>query len=262
MQISCLNNRCKFSMIGFLSLSTVLHLFALLLLLFLFENQPLLQPVVVDLSMDVGKPYSASSTSSTALGKSAKPKQIKAVSQQVKQQSVFKPEPLQPVLATKPVKQPPVTMASVADTAVTSESNTVNTTKLAESGEQVSGTVSGASSNSVAADNGKSTDSSGGAGSSAQVQQRYLQENFSHVRDKIMGNLSYPPLARRMNWSGRTLISFRIALDGSISNLKVKEGSGHEVLDRAALDTVKKSAPFPKPAFPVEIVVPVSFKLI
>lgn len=93
------------------------------------------------------------------------------------------------------------------------------------------------------------------------AQQHYVKEHFAYIRDLVTRRLAYPPLARRMNWSGKTVVSFIIQEDGSISTLKVVESSRHAILDQSALDTVRAVAPFPKPPVRAEIVLPVQFAL-
>ncbi|GFO61907.1 hypothetical protein GMST_42320 [Geomonas silvestris] len=93
------------------------------------------------------------------------------------------------------------------------------------------------------------------------AQQHYVKEHFAYIRDLVTRRLAYPPLARRMNWSGKTVVSFVIQEDGSISTLKVVESSRHAILDQSALDTVRAVAPFPKPPVRAEIVLPVHFAL-
>lgn len=60
---------------------------------------------------------------------------------------------------------------------------------------------------------------------------------------------------------GVVLISFTIASDGIIGGLKLAQSSGHEVLDQAALTTIRKSSPFPPPPFgaPRMFTVPIRF---
>lgn len=93
------------------------------------------------------------------------------------------------------------------------------------------------------------------------AQLHYLKENFAYIRELIGKHVVYPALARRMNWSGRTVVSFTISEDGTVSALRVVDGSGHQVLDQSALNTVRTVAPFPRPPVRAEIVVPVRFKL-
>ena len=93
------------------------------------------------------------------------------------------------------------------------------------------------------------------------AQQKYLKEHFTYIRDCIVKHLSYPAVARRMGWSGRVVLSFVVAEDGSILSLQVRNSSGYPALDQCAVDTVKSVAPFPRPPVAAEIVMPVHFRL-
>jgi protein TonB len=100
-----------------------------------------------------------------------------------------------------------------------------------------------------------------GQGSLEKSKTRYLREHFAYIRDLIMSQLVYPQQARRMRWSGRVTLSFIVHEDGSVGSIRVVESSGFPLLDRSAMDTVRKVAPFPRPPTSAEIVVPVNFKL-
>lgn len=70
-------------------------------------------------------------------------------------------------------------------------------------------------------------------------------------QDKIerVGNLNYPDEARRKSLSGGLLLSVGINKDGSIHSIKVRQSSGHAVLDDAAKRIVELASPFsPFPA--------------
>jgi len=49
----------------------------------------------------------------------------------------------------------------------------------------------------------------------------------------------YPAIARRRGYEGRVLLSATISIEGNVAGLKVKESSGHPVLDRAAMKAVE-----------------------
>lgn len=101
-----------------------------------------------------------------------------------------------------------------------------------------------------------------GAGSiEDQAQTRYLREHFAYIRDKILRNIRYPVMARRLGWQGRVLLSFVITLDGSIKEARVMQGSGFEVLDKNVLETVKDTAPFPTPPVEARLVIPITYRL-
>jgi protein TonB len=92
-------------------------------------------------------------------------------------------------------------------------------------------------------------------------QQRYLKRQFGYIQELIAKRSVYPPLARRMNWSGKTVLAFSILEDGSVHGIRVVQSSGHAVLDQSALATVRRAAPFPKPPARAEIVVPINFRM-
>ena len=93
------------------------------------------------------------------------------------------------------------------------------------------------------------------------AQKRYLKEQFGYISELIARRLVYPPAARRMNWSGKVVLAFSIAEDGSVHGIRVAQGSGFPILDNSALETVRRAAPFPKPPVRAEIVVPIRFRM-
>lgn len=93
------------------------------------------------------------------------------------------------------------------------------------------------------------------------AQQRYLKEHFSYIRDLITRRLAYPPMARKMHWSGKVVVAFVIAEDGTVHNIRVLETSGFPILDRSAAETVRNVAPFPKPPVRAEITLPINFRM-
>lgn len=99
------------------------------------------------------------------------------------------------------------------------------------------------------------------ASSTESEKNRYLKEHFAYIRDAIMKNLSYPPTARRMGWEGRVVVSFVVNEDGHASDIRIVEGSGFGILDKNAVETIKKASPFPRPPVRAEIVMPVAYRL-
>ncbi len=61
----------------------------------------------------------------------------------------------------------------------------------------------------------------------------------------------YPKEAQREKLEGKTQFAFKIQTDGSIKYARIVKSSGHPILDQAALQAVKKAAPFPY--YPKEI---------
>ena len=93
------------------------------------------------------------------------------------------------------------------------------------------------------------------------AQHRYLKEHFTYIRELITKHLVYPPIARKMNWSGKVVVAFTIAENGNVQDVRVAATSGFQILDKSAVETVRSVAPFPKPPVRAEIVVPINFKI-
>ena len=70
---------------------------------------------------------------------------------------------------------------------------------------------------------------------------------FEMVRLRIERYKKYPLPARTRQIEGRTTVRFMITPDGEVLNLKVMRRSRSSILDRAAINAIKKSAPFPRP---------------
>lgn len=90
---------------------------------------------------------------------------------------------------------------------------------------------------------------------------RYLKEHFAFIRDRIMRNITYPRIARRMGWSGKVTVAFLVHDSGLVEDIRVVESSGHEVLDQNAIEAVRKSCPLPKPPVAAQLVVPVVYRI-
>lgn len=104
--------------------------------------------------------------------------------------------------------------------------------------------------------------SSEGSGTSPENERaRYFRENFVHIRDIIQSRTTYPLIARRMGWEGKVIVSFIVSSDGRVRDLKIKEGSGFEVLDKSALTAVSDASPFPKPPVEAQLIIPIRYKL-
>jgi len=92
------------------------------------------------------------------------------------------------------------------------------------------------------------------------------EDYFGMVRMKIEGNKKYPVVARKRQVEGRVKVRFVIESDGTVSDLVLSEGSRHAMLDEAALEAVRASAPFPPPprrlfSGPVSLEVSILFEL-
>jgi protein TonB len=81
------------------------------------------------------------------------------------------------------------------------------------------------------------------------------------VRARIARALAYPALARKLGWQGRCVVEFVLLASGAVRAPRVLEGTGHALLDTAALEAVRTGAPYPAPGMDVRIATPVTFSL-
>jgi protein TonB len=100
-----------------------------------------------------------------------------------------------------------------------------------------------------------------GRNEAAALTAEYVKRNYNYIQRRIRDKLVYPSTARRAGIQGVTEVSFIIHEDGGISAVTVRTGSGHAVLDEAAVAAVLAAAPFPRPPAPARIAIPISFRL-
>ncbi|HIE08539.1 MAG TPA: energy transducer TonB, partial [Armatimonadetes bacterium] len=86
------------------------------------------------------------------------------------------------------------------------------------------------------------------------------------IKSRIEKAKRYPEEARLAGAEGRTTVSFVVGPEGVPSSIKVVKSSGSPLLDRAAVETVKRAAPFlPYPKSlrgkPIRVKVSISFRL-
>ena len=162
---------------------------------------------------------------------------------------------------SEPVPHPPQPVPS-AGTAAPRPGGTEQTKELREERQVLTGTPASTPTATIQPAHPVQRAGSEKHPASESMQQRYLKENFAYIRDLITKQLVYPPMARRMNWSGKAMVSFTIIEDGSVHTIRVIQSSGYPLLDKSALDTVRQAAPFPKPPARAEIVVPINFKML
>ena len=85
------------------------------------------------------------------------------------------------------------------------------------------------------------------------------------LRQRIQETVRYPASARRRGLMGTVSVEILILVNGSIGEVKLLESSSHQVLDDAALDTIRSlpRVPLPTdlPARPLRVRVPVVFEM-
>lgn len=106
---------------------------------------------------------------------------------------------------------------------------------------------------------GPASDADAGSGEAAAAQ--YVRSHFTSIRDRILKNLAYPQIARKMGWAGKVTVSFLIRVNGGVEKVMIVDGSGFTVLDRNAVDTIRRTAPYPKPPATAELVMPIVYRL-
>ncbi|WAK02616.1 TonB family protein [Methylobacter sp. YRD-M1] len=72
---------------------------------------------------------------------------------------------------------------------------------------------------------------------------QYMKDWESKV--ERTGNLNYPEVAAKKNFSATLTMDVGISADGSIYSMRINRSSGNPALDEAAKNIVKMSAPFP-----------------
>jgi len=106
--------------------------------------------------------------------------------------------------------------------------------------------------------NGNGNGSGNGEG---ELRKRYLAEHFAYIMRLIQKRIVYPPRAKREGLAGRAKISFVILENGNVTNITVRTSTGYEILDASAVQTIKDTAPFPKPPIKAELMVPITYQL-
>jgi protein TonB len=103
--------------------------------------------------------------------------------------------------------------------------------------------------------------SAGGSSSGEQARSRYTREHYAYIKELIEKNISYPPRARKMGWTGRVVVCFQVMKNGRVDKIRVKNSSGFEILDSNVVDTIREVEPFPPPPEWVELSMPILYRL-
>jgi len=82
------------------------------------------------------------------------------------------------------------------------------------------------------------------AKSRARAAARAKRAYLAHVRSRLARARFYPRAARQQRLTGSLELKFVIYRSGRLGPSRVTLGSGHTVLDRAALESVRRAAPF------------------
>jgi protein TonB len=64
-----------------------------------------------------------------------------------------------------------------------------------------------------------------------------------------------------MRWTGTVQVSFLVSEKGAVQRLEVRSSCGYPLLDREALQAVRRAAPFAAPTQATAVVLPIVFAL-
>ncbi len=90
---------------------------------------------------------------------------------------------------------------------------------------------------------------------------------FSKLMAELNRHKRYPVLSKRRKEEGVVMVALAIARDGSILFTRIRNSSGHESLDKAAVELVNDASPLPSvpdslTQVPLEVVIPIEYSLI
>ncbi|MBZ4200750.1 MAG: energy transducer TonB [Methylotenera sp.] len=93
------------------------------------------------------------------------------------------------------------------------------------------------------------------------------RDNYNNALwSAIVKHKQYPRIAQMRGWQGEAVVELQIDGNGKLKSKRIVQSSGHDVLDKQALDMVEKALPFPAPpevlrgsSFSVKV--PIAFKL-
>ena len=80
---------------------------------------------------------------------------------------------------------------------------------------------------------------------SPQEEINYANLLSAHIRK----HFKYPRIAQRRQMQGQVVIAIQIDGDGSLISNNIKKSSGHQILDKEAMNIMERSKPFPLPPY-------------
>jgi protein TonB len=90
-----------------------------------------------------------------------------------------------------------------------------------------------------------------------------LSHVFDGLREKIVQKRVYPPVARKRGYEGTVVVLVTLDTVGNLSALVVSRSSGHKVLDKAAVELIKKVLPYEhNTGKTVSVEIPISYELV
>jgi protein TonB len=102
------------------------------------------------------------------------------------------------------------------------------------------------------------------------VSQTDIDDARSRYGNALWGAISkhkkYPKVAAMRGWQGEAVVELELDGNGKLKAKKISQSSGHEILDKQALEMVEKALPLPVPPEALRgtnftITIPIPFKL-
>ncbi|WP_299239277.1 energy transducer TonB [Sulfurihydrogenibium sp.] len=92
----------------------------------------------------------------------------------------------------------------------------------------------------------------------------YLKELIRYLNQQARERDLYPPIAKRLKIEGQVIIRVTINEDGTIdeNSIKIVESSGYNILDKGAIEILKKLQPYKKPPKRITVEIPIVFQII
>jgi protein TonB len=95
---------------------------------------------------------------------------------------------------------------------------------------------------------------------------RLLLTYGQSISKEIKRHQNYPPWAQRQRWEGTAEVLLQVAADGKVTGVMLGKSSGHDILDKEALDMVRRASPLPQAPADLRgrarvVTVPIVFKL-
>ncbi|MBU1343938.1 MAG: energy transducer TonB [Proteobacteria bacterium] len=81
----------------------------------------------------------------------------------------------------------------------------------------------------------------------ATVEYTTAKEYFEMLNLRVHSFKEYPESAKSRHIEGRVKVAFVLLKDGTLLDIKIVKSSRHKNLDEAAIEAIKRAAPFPKP---------------
>ena len=82
--------------------------------------------------------------------------------------------------------------------------------------------------------------------SSKSISKKSKAHVITILTEEFSQHFSYPKLAKKHNWQGKVLLSLRISVRGTIENIQIDNSSGYNILDQAAVKSMRKVKSLPQ----------------